>query len=1249
MNIIYLILIFVYVYTKNQFGEYKYDLSKNIITSSFQNQLSSNTNNYNYQINSSFNPELINKIINFGEVQTEFLYDKKMYLFNINLSTYKIDNDLLIYFYPLDCQIEIDNNIKIETISNYEYNAYYAIIEKDKIEKTNFKIRVLNNLLDENSKNRTYHLVINSLEYINNAELKVKEKKPFILNFNNSLNEIKLSYELNKSEQYPIVVSFFIKERVKFEIKVNNGEDQEFNKIIYYEDKVLINKNFFPNNSLYIYISIKSLEKEKNAIMITKIIGNHLSPNYLQKNFLNLGFIPNYATYQYYYMEVFKGEEGEIILNNKRYNGILISKIIKKEDLNEYHIINNTKLFPNEKEKNLFLYNNTYLVYNEYFQKLSFISEQTNDCNNGCYLLITYYSNDLNSKNKNTYIIGTEYTLLTRIWDEEEFKSQIVNIPLNEYIFGSFENFDRSINAHYYSVFIPENTENIAIEIQMNNYDSLDAFAKEGIIKINVIKQTSKTFYLLSSKKNGNIINLNYEDLHMQSFEKKYISLAFSNNNELDNDSTYYFRVLQSNSTNNRTIYPLDTNKVNLCQTYKLNDNYSCFFLINNEYKEISSNFILYGYGKQKIGYIYWSLKKEDIYNIDLDNISYKYNGTEWRNYLEFNKQTSAEYILVRIQSFFSEIVKVTTNFYNNILSSPYLQIYSNQLFYLRKNKSRSYYLNFDLYERYRIFINNTSGRGEMCFKYKCISNKYKTIISERQILSFYIKKETGSIHFYSLNNLVSNIRISPENPNNYLEELEIDNLYIPHRINDENENVRLFGFYLKDIKNAGVDFNFYFNFHDVNDTIIYEKKNIILYGYITDYETIKIINNENDLYEYYGEIEIIGLYDESSSSGIIEFDKESYSNYNKYNNSRWEILDKYCLIIIDCREIESNITVEILTNSKNNSQNPMPINKYIKGYFNLLNNKQQIQSQKYFFQNNDKDLSDNYTIEFSSNYKDIELIFNNDTIKCNNIVKIKGFQKYYITINYSNDSELNSFLVQINNTNTKTSLKKASYIFKYYNDNNGQNIDNIFDLKSELNQVNNPNNINYYNLVIQNKNQNQNINITNNYNFTYFLKIYDKKDIIKDEILNTIAPINSEAYLKDIIQSKDPTENIVFKLEELPYQEKYIASIIIKVENEEQKDENYYYSFTFEINTFLKSEEKEKEDRILIIIIVSISIVFIIVLFSLFMCIRKLRKQNRKLEQKVISISFSSGFDEDSIDKDINPKKSEDYENTFI
>ena len=64
--------------------------------------------------------------------------------------------------------------------------------------------------------------------------------------------------------------------------------------------------------------------------MIVKIIHYNSAPFYLQKNQFNLGFIPIDIDCYYYYMEIFKGEGGEIMLFNKRQNGILISNIIKK-------------------------------------------------------------------------------------------------------------------------------------------------------------------------------------------------------------------------------------------------------------------------------------------------------------------------------------------------------------------------------------------------------------------------------------------------------------------------------------------------------------------------------------------------------------------------------------------------------------------------------------------------------------------------------------------------------------------------------------------------------------------------------------------------------------------------------------------------------------------------------------------------------------------------------------------------------
>ena len=50
----------------------------------------------------------------------------------------------------------------------------------------------------------------------------------------------------------------------------------------------------------------------------------------LEKDALNLGFLTTKSIYQYYYAEVFKGEEGELILHNKRFYGELYGRIIKK-------------------------------------------------------------------------------------------------------------------------------------------------------------------------------------------------------------------------------------------------------------------------------------------------------------------------------------------------------------------------------------------------------------------------------------------------------------------------------------------------------------------------------------------------------------------------------------------------------------------------------------------------------------------------------------------------------------------------------------------------------------------------------------------------------------------------------------------------------------------------------------------------------------------------------------------------------
>ena len=371
-------------------------------------------------------------------------------------------------------------------------------------------------------------------------------------------------------------------------------------------------------------------DEEKEAVLIVKIEENYSAPRYFQRNILNLEFIETKLSYQYFYMEVFKGEEGQIFLNNKKYEGFLIGKIIEKGDISEEQIMSNVssinnKIFPDVNNSTSFLNDFDFLTYYEYEMKLSFKYFQTSKCEKGCYLLITYYSKTLHFQYLN-YIKGGEYTLYARIWDREEFSPQIINIPMNEYIFGTFD--PQSINNHYYSIFIPDNIDDIIIEIQKNMlYDDIYILSKKGIVKINSYMPYDDTLLLskcLEEDPNDKIlINLNCKEFGFDNFEKKYISFCFKTSDYYEFIS-YYFKIVGKSPEDNFLINHLDINKPNLCETTKINENdekYSCFFLINNQYKDLTNEFVVYGYGHKKVEHYSWLLDNDDYYSIDFNNI----------------------------------------------------------------------------------------------------------------------------------------------------------------------------------------------------------------------------------------------------------------------------------------------------------------------------------------------------------------------------------------------------------------------------------------------------------------------------------------------------------------------------------------------------------------------------------------------------------------------------------------------------
>ena len=225
------------------------------------------------------------------------------------------------------------------------------------------------------------------------------------------------------------------------------------------------------------------------------------------------------------------------MLHNKRKKGKISAYLIEKEKISDLNDINLYPIISSISPDSL-------LEYNPHTAKLYFNYKNTSKCENGCYLFITYYK-DINQTNA---LMGYEYTILARIWDYYEYSPQIINIPFNEYILGSFD--DGSITHHYYSIFIPKDTEKIIIQIE-SNY--LDAFIGEGIVKLNTIKKLEE-IKNLDIYRNQEVFVLTKENMNFD-FKGKYISLALRSKNYFEEIFSFYYDKIQLFTPNIKIIF----------------------------------------------------------------------------------------------------------------------------------------------------------------------------------------------------------------------------------------------------------------------------------------------------------------------------------------------------------------------------------------------------------------------------------------------------------------------------------------------------------------------------------------------------------------------------------------------------------------------------------------------------------------------------------------------------------------------
>ena len=215
----------------------------------------------------------------------------------------------------------------------------------------------------------------------------------------------------------------------------------------------------------------------------------------------------------------------------------------------------------------------------------------------------------------------------------------------------------------------------------------------------------------------------------------------------------------------------------------------------------------------------------------------------------------------------------------------------------------------------------------------------------------------------------------------------------------------------MKDVKYNGI--SIYFKFNNSNN----EYNNLKIKGYALDYSEILSIKEKNDIKVMDSTNEIIGKYDNITNSGTLDLNNELIQS--KYKGTNKYIEDKYYMIIIE--NINSiNLRNDIYVFSKDQNYILLPKNKYIRSSF-LIENKNI--TQKYYFEK--ENITNNKLIlEFSSNYENIELSFN-DYINYNNPEINGGFKRYVLSINSHNPNDF-YFNILIKPINQSIKFKKC-------------------------------------------------------------------------------------------------------------------------------------------------------------------------------------------------------------------------------
>ena len=608
---------------------------------------------------------------------------------NIHLTNrfYKNKNLFLANFFELNCEFEIKRGEEeIEVFDGYAQEVLDGSSEGYAADIYDYSIKIKEvDLSNYNHKMCMLYVAGYEDESQYAREIIVGENINQQIIFKDKLKKIRFLYpHADASKDLAVNINVIDKAFYKVNILANNENIKELtitrSQIVYLKGSVITNK-CETDKLCPIVVDVRfDSEIIKTEPMIEITIREILNtPTYLQKGQAKLDFVCGDRFY-YLYTDIGKNELGEVTINFLREFGNIWGRVVRKDQTSVDEEANWRGIYrmPSEDWEDS-------LPIDKYTKKLLVSTEDTADCIEGCYLLLSVQVSQIGE-----YVEDYKFypfSILTRITPNNKAYTDIpkVVIQVDEFIIGSVEVATNERIYEFFEVWLPHDSDTVEFDFQSsiaglyinlggtrpttkNAHFKLLPKGKDTILKLTKTEILDKAKSLnIKPPKTGEL-----EDINL------VIGVWTDKTDSIDTE-LYSLRVHQSSSdSDNLDIIPINTDQKVMCSPTVLSTNeYRCLFVVLYDDEDVNMFTPLLAYGGSTnngaLSYMYANYIDRTIYDQyikrDLNSNIPTYQTTEDLNtkkagvdYIYTNFLTKGKYMFINVMTDKPDPIMIVTN-----------------------------------------------------------------------------------------------------------------------------------------------------------------------------------------------------------------------------------------------------------------------------------------------------------------------------------------------------------------------------------------------------------------------------------------------------------------------------------------------------------------------------------------------------------------------------------------------------------